>query len=228
MLEDLGFKALATTSSGFAFTLGRADGDVTLDEVIAHTALLAGAVGIPVAVDLENGYGRPAAEAARAVRAAAEAGACGGSIEDWDAEAGLYPVEEAVERVAAAVEAAAETGFVLAARAENHIRGNPDIDDTIARLRAYEEAGADVLYAPGVRGDEIRAVCEAVTRPVNVLAFPGMKATDIFEAGAQRISVGGQLTWVAAAAAADAAIAIRDDGDFSKLKANLQGTGWLR
>jgi 2-methylisocitrate lyase-like PEP mutase family enzyme len=176
MLEELGFKALATTSSGFAFTLGRADGDVTLDEVIAHTALLAGAVGIPVAVDLENGYGRPAAEAARAVRMAAEAGAAGGSIEDWDAQAGLYPVEEAVERVAAAVEAAAETGFVLAARAENHIRGNPDLDDTIARLRAYGEAGADVLYAPGIRGDEIRAVCEAVTRPVNVLAFPGMKA----------------------------------------------------
>ena len=228
MLEELGFKALATTSSGFAFTLGRADGDVTLDEVIAHTALLAGAVGIPVAVDLENGYARPAAEAARAVRAAADAGACGGSIEDWDAESGLYPLDEAVERVAAAVEAAGETGFVLAARAENHIRGNPDLDDTIARLRAYEEAGADVLYAPGISGDQIRAVCSAVSKPVNVLAFPGMKAADIFEAGAQRISVGGQLTWVAAAAAADAAIAIRDDGDFSKLKANLQGTGWLR
>jgi 2-methylisocitrate lyase-like PEP mutase family enzyme len=228
MLEEIGFKALATTSSGFAFTLGRADGDVTLDEVIAHTALLAGAVGIPVAVDLENGYGRPAAEAARAVRAAAEAGACGGSIEDWDAEAGLYQVEEAVERVAAAVEAAAETGFVLAARAENHIRGNPDLDDTIARLLAYEQAGADVLYAPGISGAQIRTVCSAVSKPVNVLAFPRMKAADIFEAGAQRISVGGQLTWVAAAAAADAAIAIRDDGDFSKLKANLQGTGWLR
>jgi 2-methylisocitrate lyase-like PEP mutase family enzyme len=229
MLAELGFKALATTSSGLAFTLGRADGDVTLDEVVAHTALLAGAVGIPVAVDLENGYGRPAGEAARAVRAAAEAGACGGSIEDWDAEGGLYSLEEAVERVAAAAEAAAETGFVLAGRAENHIRGNPDLDDTIARLQAYEAAGADVLYAPGIHSDdEIRAVCSAVSKPVNVLAFPGMKASAIFGAGAQRISLGGQLTWVAAAAAAEAAITIRDDGDFGGLEANLQGAGWLR
>jgi 2-methylisocitrate lyase-like PEP mutase family enzyme len=228
MLEELGFKALATTSSGFAFTLGRADGDVTLDEVIAHTALLAGAVGIPVAVDLENGYGRPAAEAARAVKAAAEAGAAGGSIEDWDSEAGLYPLAEAAERVAAAAEAARASGFVLAARAENHIRGNPDLGDTIARLQAYETAGADVLYAPGIRGDEIRQVCAAVGKPVNVLAFPGMSAAEIFAAGAQRISVGGQLTWVAAAAAAEAAVAIRDTGDFGALRARLQGADWLR
>jgi 2-methylisocitrate lyase-like PEP mutase family enzyme len=228
MLEELGFKALATTSSGFAFTLGRADGDVTLDEVIAHTALLVDAVSIPVAVDLENGYGRPASDAARAVSGAAEAGAAGGSIEDWDREAGLYPVAEAAERIAAAADAAAASGFVLAARAENHIRGNPDLDDTIARLQAYEAAGADVLYAPGITGNQIKAVCDAVGKPVNVLAFPGMKAADIFAAGAQRISVGGQLTWVAAAAAAQAAIAIRDDGDFDALKARLQGTDWLR
>jgi 2-methylisocitrate lyase-like PEP mutase family enzyme len=228
MFEELGFKALATTSSGFAFTLGRADGGVTLDEVIAHTAALSGAVGIPVAVDLENGYGRPAVAAARAVSAAAEAGAAGGSIEDWDAESGPYPLEEAAERVAAAAEAASASGFVLAARAENHIRGNPDLDDTIARLQAYEAAGADVLYAPGIHGDQIAAVCGAVGKPVNVLAFPGMKAADIFAAGAQRISVGGQLTWVAAAAAAEAAVTIRDSGDFSALKAKLQGADWLR
>jgi 2-methylisocitrate lyase-like PEP mutase family enzyme len=229
MLEELGFKALATTSSGFAFTLGRADGDVTLDEVIAHTALLVGAVSIPVAVDLENGYGRPAAEAARAVSAAAEAGAAGGSIEDWDRDTGeLYPIEEAVERVAAAVEAASASGFVLCARAENHIRGVTDLYDTIKRLHAYDAAGADVLYAPGITGDEIKEVCDAVRKPLNVLAFPGMKASDIFAAGAQRISVGGQLTWVAAAAAAAAAIAIRDQGDFSALKAKLQGADWLR
>jgi 2-methylisocitrate lyase-like PEP mutase family enzyme len=228
MFEELGFRALATTSSGFAFTLGRADGAVTLDEVIAHTAALVDAVEIPVAVDLENGYGRPTSEAARAVSAAAEAGAAGGSIEDWDSDGGLYPLEEAVERVAAAVEAAAATGFVLAARAENHIRGVKDLDDTIARLQAYEAAGADVLYAPGIQGDQIRTVCAAVSKPVNVLAFPGTKAADIFAAGAQRISVGGQLTWVAAAAAAEAAIAIRDDGDFDGLKARLQGADWLR
>src|SRR5690349_2401917 len=112
MLEELGFKALATTSSGFAFTLGRADGDVTLDEVIAHTAALTAAVAVPVAVDLENGYGRPAADTARAVRAAADAGAAGGSIEDWGRDDGLYPLEEAAERVAAAAEAARASGFV--------------------------------------------------------------------------------------------------------------------
>ena len=229
MLEELGFKALATTSSGFAFTLGRADGDVTLDEVIEHTRLLAEAVSIPVAVDLENGYGRPAAEAARAVTSAAEAGAAGGSIEDWDMEGGLYPVEEAAERIAAAAEAASASGFVLAGRAENYIRGNPDLDDTIKRLQAYEQAGADVLYAPGIRAtDEIRAVCDAVTKPVNVLALPGMKGHEIFEAGAQRISIGGQLTWIAAAAASDAAIAIRDTGDFDAMRVKPRGIGWLR
>src|SRR3954451_6944295 len=117
MLEELGFKALATTSSGFAFTLGRADGDVSLDEVIEHTRLLANAVSIPVAIDLENGYGRSAEDAARAVRGAAEAGAAGGSIEDWDSESGLYPLEEATERIAAAVEGAASRGLGVAGRA---------------------------------------------------------------------------------------------------------------
>ena len=229
MLEELGFKALATTSSGFAFTLGRADGAVTLDEVVSHTAALVDAVSIPVAVDLENGYGRPAADAARAVSAAAEAGAAGGSIEDYDhAEDLLYPLEEAVERVAAAVEAARATGFVLAARAENHIRGVSDLDDTIKRLQAYEEAGADVLFAPGIHGDQIKTVCDAVSKPVNVLAFPGMKASEIFEAGAQRISVGGQLTWVAIAAAGEAASSLLSHGDFSVLKAKLRGADWLR
>src|SRR4051794_35730274 len=229
MLEELGFKALATTSSGFAFTLGRADGDVTLDEVIEHTRLLANAVSIPVAIDLENGYGRAPEEAARAVSAAAGAGAAGGSIEDWDAEGGLYPLEEAAERVAAAAQEAGSTGFVLAARAENHIRGNPDLDDTIARLQAYEQAGADVLYAPGITSSEqIRAVCDAVSKPVNVLALPGMKAAEIYAAGAQRISVGGQLTWIAAAAAAETAVAIRDGGNFDALRSKPQGIGWLR
>lgn len=229
MLEELGFRALATTSSGFAFTLGRADGNVTLDEVIEHTALLAGVVSIPVAIDLENGYGRAPEDAARAVSEAAAAGAAGGSIEDYGKDDGLYPLDEAVERVRAAAESARASGFVLAARAENHIRGNPDLADTIARLQAYEEAGADVLYAPGLRtAGEIKQVCDAVSRPVNVLAFPGMTKSEIFGAGAQRISVGGQLTWVAAAAAAEAAVAIRDDDSFDPLRARLQGAGWLR
>jgi 2-methylisocitrate lyase-like PEP mutase family enzyme len=164
MLEELGFKALATTSSGFAFTLGRADGDVTLDEVVAHTALLAGAVSIPVAVDLENGYGPAPEDAARAVRGAAEAGAAGGSIEDWDRdEQRVYDIGHATERIAAATDAARGSGLVLAARAENHIRGVTDLDDTIKRLQAFEEAGADVLYAPGIRGEQIKTVCDAVS-----------------------------------------------------------------
>src|SRR4051794_37570623 len=150
VLASLGFKALATTSGGFAFSLGRRDGQVTLDEVAEHIRILDEATELPVSTDLENGYGPAPEDAARAVVRAAEAGAAGGSIEDYDPENGLYDREHAGERVAAAVEAAQPTGFVLTARAENHIRGNPDLDDTIARLQAYEEAGADVLYAPGL------------------------------------------------------------------------------
>src|SRR5512133_4180623 len=188
VLEKLGFKALATTSSGFAFTLGRPDGDVTLDEVVAHTAAVAAATNLPVSVDLENGYGAEPEDAARAVVAAAAAGAAGGSIEDFDPSGTIYDIGQAVERVAAAAEAAGE--LVLTARAENHIRGNPDLDDTIARLQAFERAGADVLYAPGLRSaDDIRAICEAVSKPVNVLAHKGLTLAEITEAGGQRVSV---------------------------------------
>ena len=146
----------------------------------------------------------------------AAAGAVGGSIEDYDPAGELYGLVHAVERIAAASEAARGLGFpfTLTARAENHIRGNPDLDDTIARLRAYEEAGADVLYAPGLRTEaEIRAVCEAVTRPVNVLALPMLSVQEIVRAGGQRISVGGGLTWVAVEAMAAAAERMRDTGD---------------
>ncbi len=215
-LEALGFKALATTSSGFAFTLGRRDGSVTLDEVLAHTRMLASATELPVSIDLENGYGAEPSDAARAVTAAAEAGAAGGSIEDYDAGGHIYDIGHATERVAAAAEASGP--FVLTARAENHIRGNPDLDDTIARLQAYESAGADVLYAPGLATtDEIRAVCESVSKPVNVLARPHLSFRELAEAGAQRVSVGGALTWVAVGALVAAAKAIRDEGDFSVL-----------
>jgi len=229
VLEALGFQALATTSSGFAFTLGRRDGGVTLDEVCEHIAALDSATGLPVSADLENGYGAEPEAAALAISRAAEAGAVGGSIEDWE-PSGLYERAHAVERVAAAVEAARGAGFpfTLTARAENHIRGNPDLDDTIARLQAFEEAGADALYAPGLGSvDEIRAVCEAVSKPVNVLAVASLSAAEIFGAGAQRISVGGALTWVAAKAFADAATAIRDDGDFSALAARVPLDRWL-
>jgi len=230
VLEALGFKALATTSSGFAFTLGRLDGSVTLDEVIEHVATLDHATDLPLSVDLENGYGPDAESAALAVTRAAEAGAVGGSIEDWDPEGHIYELQHAVERVAAAAEAARsmEFPFTLTARAENHIRGNPDLEDTLARLQAFEEAGADVLYAPGLRSaEEIRAVCDAVSKPVNVLSLPGLSLAEIVDAGARRVSVGGALTWVAVSAMASAATAIRDGGDLSSLAARLPLGEWF-
>jgi 2-methylisocitrate lyase-like PEP mutase family enzyme len=230
VFEALGFKALATTSSGFAFTLGRRDGEVTLDEVVEHARALDAATALPLSVDLENGYGPAPEDAARAVAAAAAAGAVGGSIEDWDAESGLYAVDHAAERIAAAREAADAAGFpfTLTARAENHIRGNPDLEDTIARLQAYERAGADVVYAPGLRdGAEIRAVAEATSKPLNVLAHRGLTMAEIVEAGGQRVSVGGALAWVAAGAMANAAVAIRDGGSFAALASGSRVAGWL-
>ena len=226
ILEALGFRALATTSSGFAFTLGRLDGSATLDEVVEHVRELAAATDLPVSVDLENGYDDPA----RAIAAVAEAGAVGGSIEDHDPDGGLYPVDVAVERLAAAVDAvrALEFPFVLTGRAENHIRGNPDLDDTVARLQAYERAGADVLYAPGLASvDEIRTVCAAVSRPVNVLARPNLSMAEIAGAGARRISLGGALAWSAVAGFVAAAERIRDDGDFSGLGSPARLREWL-
>jgi 2-methylisocitrate lyase-like PEP mutase family enzyme len=230
ILEALGFKALATTSSGFAYTLGRLDGKATLDEVCRHVDALAAATALPVSVDLENGYGPEPRDAATAISRAAEAGAVGGSIEDFDAGGELYAPGRAAERVAAAVDAARELDFpfTLTARAENHIRGNPDLDDTIARLQAYERAGADVLYAPGLRGaDEIRAVAAAVSKPLNVLAHARLTMAEIVAAGGQRVSVGGALTWVAAAAFVEAAEQIRDRGDFAALRVRLPLEEWL-
>jgi 2-methylisocitrate lyase-like PEP mutase family enzyme len=232
VLAALGFKALAGTSSGFAFTLGRPDGGVTLDEAVEHVRALDGATSLPVSMDLENGYGPSPGDAARAVTAAAEAGAVGGSIEDWDPDDGrIYGLDEAVERVAAAVEAARAVGFpfTLTARAENHIHGIDDLDDTIARLRAYERAGADVLYAPGLRtADEVRRVCEAVSRPVNVLAHRGLSMASIAAAGGQRVSVGGSLTWVAVRAMATAAEQMLEAGDFSALRGSGPVGEWLQ
>jgi 2-methylisocitrate lyase-like PEP mutase family enzyme len=230
VLARLGFKALASTSSGFAFTLGRSDGSVTLEEVIAHTNELDRATDLPVSVDLENGYGPEPEDAARAITRAAEAGAVGGSIEDYDPAGRIYDAGHAAERVAAAVEAARalDFPFMLTARAENHIRGNPDLDDTIARLQAYELVGADVLYAPGLEsGDEIRAVCEAVSKPVNVLARPTLTLAEIVAAGARRVSVGGALTWVAVGALISAAEDIRDRGEFSALASGARIGDWL-
>lgn len=226
----LGFKALATTSAGFAFTLGRLDGDVTLDEVAEHIRALDAATSLPVSADLENGYGPDPADAARAITRAAEAGAVGGSIEDYDPDGGIYGIEHAGERIAAAVEAARRLDFpfTLTARAENYVRGNPDLDDTITRLMAYERAGADVLYAPRIgTADEIRAIRDATTKPLNVLAGPGLSMAEIVEAGCQRVSVGGRLAWVAINSMAAAAEQLRDGGDLSSLADPAQIIEWL-
>jgi 2-methylisocitrate lyase-like PEP mutase family enzyme len=230
VFEALGFRALATTSSGFAFTLGRLDGGATLDDVAAHVAALVAVTDLPLSVDLEHGYGAQPESAAGAVVRVAEAGAVGGSIEDFDPAGHLYDADHAVARVRAAAEAAAGLPFpfVLTARAENHIRGNPDLDDTIARLQAFEAAGADVLYAPGLRTrEEIAAVCRAVSKPVNVLALAGMSVRDAIAAGARRISVGGGLAWVAVNAVAEAAAAIRDGGEVPALAARPPLDDWL-
>lgn len=220
-LARLGFEALASTSGGFAETLGRSDGEVSLDEVVEHARVLDRATDLPVSMDLENGYGPEPADAALAITRVAAVGAVGGSIEDWDPNgAFIYEVDRATERVAAAAEAARalDFPFTLTARAENHFRYNPDLDDTIRRLQAYEAAGADVLYAPGLRTDEeIRAVCEAVSKPVNVLAFPHMSVERIAAAGAQRVSLGSWLAHIASSAAVGAARAIRETGDLSAL-----------
>jgi 2-methylisocitrate lyase-like PEP mutase family enzyme len=219
VLAALGFPALASTSSGFAFTLGRRDGGATLPEVVAHVRLLDRATDLPVSVDLEDGYGSRPEDAARAVREVAAAGAVGASIEDYDrAGHAIYPAAFAAERVSAAVEAvrSLDFPFTLTARAENLLHGVQNLDDTITRLQAYEAAGADVLFAPGLATvEQIRAVCQAVNGPVNVIGRRGLTVAQIAEAGARRISVGGALTWVAVDAMTSAALRIRDDGDFS-------------
>lgn len=208
VLASLGFPALATTSSGYAATLGRLDGQVTRDEVIAHAAALVEAVEVPVSADLEAGFAGTTAEVEETFRLAVAAGLAGGSIEDYagNEKDTIYSIEEAAERVAAAAGAAGDQ-FVLTARAENHIRGRDDLDDTIARLQAYQEAGADVLFAPGVIAvEDVRRLVDAVDRPVNVLLLPGGPSVpELAEAGAARISVGGAFAFAALGAVKRAA-----------------------
>jgi 2-methylisocitrate lyase-like PEP mutase family enzyme len=201
ILTGMGFKALATTSAGYAFSKGRLDGVIGRDEMLAHVAEIVAATDLPVSADLENGYGDSPEAAAETIRLAAATGLAGGSIEDYTPDGGgtIYDISLATERVAAAVEAArsSEIPFLLTARAENFIRGNRDLDDTIERLQAYEAAGADVLYAPGLPGlDAIRTVCRAVGKPVNVvMGQPGGTITtaQLADAGVRRISLGGAL-----------------------------------
>jgi 2-methylisocitrate lyase-like PEP mutase family enzyme len=185
---------------------------------------------VPISVDLENGYGPGPSDAARAIERVIEAGAVGGSIEDFDRDdRRLYEIGRAADRVAAAAEVAHGAAFpvMLTARAENHIRDHPDLDDTIAGLNAYASADADVLFAPGLRAiGDIRTVCEAVSKPVNVLAPQGLTLAEVFETGAQRVSVGGSLTWVAVAAMMEAATRLAD-GDLSGLAAEAPPREWL-
>lgn len=209
LLEAAGFSALATTSQGAAASLGRRDGQLTRDEAVEHARLLDAATDLPLSADLENGFGDSPEDAAATVRAAVEAGIAGCSIEDYGASAGLYEFELAVERVRAAAEAIpqGDAALMLTARCENHLRGNPDLADTIKRLQAYQEAGADVLYAPALADPaQIEEVLRSIDRPLNVLLLPGgPSASQLLKLGVQRISVGSALAWAAYAGLADAA-----------------------
>ncbi len=219
LLEALGFAALATTSSGYAATLGRKDYGVTRDEAIGHAAEIVAATELPVSADLENCFAPDPEGVTETIRLAAGAGLAGASIEDHsgDPDDPIYPLEVAVERVAAAAEAATASGIVLTARSENYLHGRKDLGDTIARLQAFEAAGADVLYAPGlVDAGDIRAVVEAVAVPVNVLGRPRVPpAPELAELGVARISVGGGFAFAALGAVVEAAEELRGPGTYT-------------
>jgi 2-methylisocitrate lyase-like PEP mutase family enzyme len=223
ILTQLGFEALTTTSAGLAFSLGRPDGAglVTREETLANARAIVDATHLPVAADLENGFGDAPEAAAETIRLAGEtAGLVGGSIEDstGDPARPIYDFQHAVERIAAAAEAARALPFpfVLVGRAENYLHGRPDLDDTIRRLQAYEAAGADALFAPGLaRAEDIRAVCAAVGKPVNALAGPTSSAAELAALGVRRISVGGALCRAALGAFERAAREIRERGTFT-------------
>jgi 2-methylisocitrate lyase-like PEP mutase family enzyme len=227
VLAGLGFKALATTSSGMAWSMGLLDGQVTRDDVLAHCRLLADATGLPLAADLEDCFADTPEGVAETIRLGAQAGLVGGSIEDWcppgrnGGEARMRPLEESVDRVTAAVEAARSLPFpfTLCARAENHIRGVTDLADTIKRLQAFQEAGADVLYAPGLKTlEDIRTVVQSVDRPVNILlggATEQHTVAQMAELGVKRISIGGAFANAAFSAFLRAATEVAEAGTFT-------------
>lgn len=222
LLVSLGFEALATTSSGFAATLARLDGSLTLEQAIAHAAAVSAASGLPVTADLEDGFAPDAAGVGETVRLALAAGLAGCSVEDYSAEEGIYECGRAIERVEAAAEAAhgGSARLVLTARAENYVRGRHDLKDTIVRLQAYEQAGADVLYAPGlVALEDIRRVVESVELPVNVLARPGAPSVaELAAVGVKRVSVGGAFAFAALGALVEAAEEFRGAGTYGFLE----------
>lgn len=226
ILAAMGFEALTTTSAGLAFALGRRDGAglISRDETLANAKAIADASDLPVAADLENGFGDEPQDAAETVRLAAEvAGLVGASIEDasGNPQRPIYDFNHAVERIAAASEAARALPFpfILVARAENFLHGRTDLDDTIARLQAFESAGADALYAPGLtRAEEIRSVCQSVSKPVNVvmgLKDASFSVEELAALGVRRISVGSALSRAALGAFVRAAREIRDRGTFA-------------
>ena len=239
IMARLGFKALATSSAACAATLGKLDGEVTREEAMVHARLLVSVSECPVAADLENGFGHAPETVAETIRLAAAAGLVGGSIEDasGDPRAPIYEFDHAVERVAAAVEEARgqRFHFVLTARAENFLHGRPNLEDTVRRLQAFERAGADVLFAPGLPDLEtVRAVCSALKRPVNfMVGIPGKSFTvaDLAAAGVRRISLSTSLYRAAMTGVLAAAREVSERGTFSYLDSVVSGSelrGYLR
>ncbi len=230
MLQNMGFKALATSSGGFAFTLGKDDGEPTLEEKLAHCRAIVAATDIPVSADFEDGYAAAPEDVANNVRAMIETGVAGCSIEDFDRSAQtMYDESLAIERVAAAVEAARSVDFpfTLTARAEHLLRVGPDLEAAISRLQAYEAAGADVLFAPGIANiDDLKKVTGAIGKPFNVLGVmvAGAKLADLQAAGAQRVSIGGSLPFVGAKPIIESCEAMLSDGSFDWV-ANMASPG---
>ncbi len=229
LLASLGFQALATTSSGFAATLGRDDGSVTREEALVHAAVVVAATDLPVSADLENAFADSPAGVAETIRLATEVGLAGASVEDYTGrdDEPIYDLRFAAERVAAAAEAAhaGPAELVLTARAENYLHGRPDLADTIARLQAYAEAGADVVFAPGLRDiADISQVVREVDRPVNVLTVHGAPTVpELAKAGVSRVSVGGAFAFAALDALVSAATELRDQGSYGYLAASVAG-----
>jgi 2-methylisocitrate lyase-like PEP mutase family enzyme len=223
LLAHLGFEALATTSAGYAFSAGQRDNTIDRDQMNEHVAAIASATDLPVSADLENGFGDSPETAAQTIRLAADAGAVGGSIEDMsrDPDHPIYERQHAAERIRAAAEAARKFlfPFTLTARAENYLVGRPDLKDTIERLQSYQEAGADVLYAPGLTSKkDIASVVSSVDRPVNVvmgLQGAQLSLAELSAIGVRRISVGSALSRAALGAFLRAAHEMRDHGTFT-------------
>lgn len=231
LLSAIGFPALATTSAGYAFARGRQDGVCGLSraEILENAREIVEATDLPVTADLEDGFGRAPEACAETIRQAAKVGLVGGSIEDatGDATAPIFEFEQAVDRVRAAAEAAQELPFLLTARAENHLWDRDDLGDTIARLQAFAEAGADVLYAPGLPSlDAIRTVCNEVDKPVNVvmgLRPPMFTIPQLADAGVRRVSVGGSFARAALGAIERAGREVIENGTFSYADAAMPG-----